>query len=62
LKKLGRRPFRTSAARSGGQGKDDAAIARFFAETVATAAPGLADAVTGGAEATLGLSPAALTG
>jgi hypothetical protein len=52
------------AARSGGKGKDEAAIAlaRFFAETIATAAPGLADAVIGGAEATLGLSPVALTG
>ncbi len=37
------------------------ALARFFAETLATAAPGLKETVIAGADATLALSPEALT-
>ena len=37
------------------------AVARFFAETLATAAPGLKDSVVDGAGATLMLTPAALS-
>jgi len=37
------------------------AIARFFAENLATAAPGLKDTVVGGADSTLGLAPEALS-
>jgi alkylation response protein AidB-like acyl-CoA dehydrogenase len=48
-----------AAARNGGQAQP-IAIARFFAENIVTAAPGLKEAVTGGAESTLMLEPAAL--
>jgi hypothetical protein len=37
------------------------AIARFFAETLATAAPGLKETVIAGADATLALAPEALS-
>ena len=40
-----------------GNGQSAIALARFFAETQATAAAGLKDAVIGGAEATLALTP-----
>jgi 3-(methylsulfanyl)propanoyl-CoA dehydrogenase len=53
-----------AAARDGGQGQSMAqpiAIARFFAENLATAATGLKDTVVGGAEATLMLAPDALS-
>ena len=56
-----------AAARQGGaDGRGDAAaqaiaVARFFAETLATAAPGLKETVVAGADATLALSPAALS-
>jgi hypothetical protein len=56
-----------AAARAGGaNGQGEAAaqaiaIARFFAETLATAAPGLKETVVAGAEATLALTPAALS-
>jgi alkylation response protein AidB-like acyl-CoA dehydrogenase len=52
-----------AAARDGGQGQSMAqpiAIARFFAENLATAAAGLKDTVVGGADATLMLAPEAL--
>jgi hypothetical protein len=55
-----------AAARSGANGQGEAAaqaiaIARFFAETLVTAAPGLKETVIAGAEATLALTPQALS-
>jgi alkylation response protein AidB-like acyl-CoA dehydrogenase len=53
-----------AAARDGGQDKSMAqpiAVARFFAENLATAAVGLKDAVVGGADSTLMLAPEALS-
>jgi alkylation response protein AidB-like acyl-CoA dehydrogenase len=49
-----------SAARDGGQAQP-IALARFFAENLATASAGLKDTVLGGAESTLLLSPEALS-
>ena len=49
-----------AAARNGGQA-EPIAIARFFAENIASAAGGLKDTVIGGAESTLMLSPDALS-
>jgi hypothetical protein len=49
-----------AAARNGGQSQP-IAVARFFAENIASAAPGLKEAVTGGAESTLMLAPEALS-
>ncbi len=53
-----------AAARHNGQGQSMAqpiAIARFFAENLATAASGLKDTVVGGADSTLMLTPEALS-
>jgi hypothetical protein len=53
-----------AAARDGGQGQSTAqpiALARFFAENLATAAGGLKEAVVGGADSTLMLTPEALS-
>jgi hypothetical protein len=53
-----------AAARNGaanGRAQQPIAIARFFAETLATAAPGLKETVIAGADATLALSPEALS-
>ena len=54
-----------AAARAGGGQAQSAApaiaLARFFAENLATAATGLKDTVTGGADSTLMLSPEALS-
>ncbi|HJU32667.1 MAG TPA: acyl-CoA dehydrogenase C-terminal domain-containing protein, partial [Hyphomicrobiaceae bacterium] len=47
------------AAASGGA--EAIAVARFFAETIATAAPGLKETVIAGADATLALTPEALS-
>jgi acyl-CoA dehydrogenase len=49
-----------AAARNGGQA-EPIAVARFFAENIASAAGGLKDTVIGGAESTLMLSPDALS-
>lgn len=49
-----------AAAREGSQGHS-AALARFFAENLATAAAGLKDTVVGGADSTLMLAPDALS-
>jgi alkylation response protein AidB-like acyl-CoA dehydrogenase len=49
-----------AAARNGGQAQP-IAVARFFAENIASAAPGLKETVTGGADSTLMLAPAALS-
>jgi acyl-CoA dehydrogenase len=49
-----------AAARNGGQ-TEPIAIARFFAENIASAATGLKDTVIGGADSTLMLSPEALS-
>jgi alkylation response protein AidB-like acyl-CoA dehydrogenase len=52
-----------AVARDGGGGQTTAiALARFFAENLATAAPGLAASVTGGADAILGVEPERLGG
>jgi hypothetical protein len=53
-----------AAARSGkGNGQaEPIAIARFFAENLATASTGLKDTVVAGADATLALAPEALAG
>ena len=51
-----------SAARSAnGEGGNAVALARFFAENISTAGPGLAATVTTGADAILGLEPARLS-
>jgi 3-(methylsulfanyl)propanoyl-CoA dehydrogenase len=53
-----------AAARDGGQGPSIAqpiALARFFAENLATAAAGLKDTVVGGADSTLVLTPETLS-
>jgi acyl-CoA dehydrogenase len=52
-----------AAARSGSSAAQGQpiAIARFFAENLATAGPGLKDAVVSGADSTLGLAPEALS-
>jgi hypothetical protein len=53
-----------AAARDGGPGQSMAqpiAVARFFAENLATAAGGLKDTVVGGADSTLMLAPEALS-
>ncbi|HVY43326.1 MAG TPA: acyl-CoA dehydrogenase [Hyphomicrobiaceae bacterium] len=52
-----------AAARDAGAGSTAAriALARFFAENLAVAAPGLKDAITTGADATLALEPEALS-
>ena len=49
-----------AAARNGGQAQP-IAIARFFAENIASAAPGLKETVVGGANSTLMLAPEALS-
>ncbi|MBX9590347.1 MAG: acyl-CoA dehydrogenase [Hyphomonadaceae bacterium] len=49
-----------AAARGGGQAQP-IAIARFFAENIASAAPGLKETVVGGADSTLMLAPEALS-
>ena len=49
-----------AAARDGGQGQP-IALARFFAENIATAAGGLKEAVVGGAESTLMPTPETLS-
>jgi acyl-CoA dehydrogenase len=49
-----------AAARNGGQAQP-IAIARFFAENIASAAPGLKEIVIGGADSTLMLAPEALS-
>ncbi len=49
-----------AAARAGTDKGNHVAIARVFAETVASAAPGLADTITDGADAILGVDVAAL--
>jgi alkylation response protein AidB-like acyl-CoA dehydrogenase len=49
-----------AAARSGG-GAQPIAVARFFAENIASAAPGLKETVVGGAESTLMLAPEVLS-
>jgi acyl-CoA dehydrogenase len=49
-----------AAARNGGQAQP-IAIARFFAENIASAAPGLKETVIGGADSTLMLAPEALS-
>ena len=49
-----------AAARNGGQ-MQPIAIARFFAENIASAAPGLKETVIGGADSTLMLEPEALS-
>jgi len=49
-----------AAARNGGQAQP-IAIARFFAENIASAAPGLKETVIGGADSTLMLEPEALS-
>jgi alkylation response protein AidB-like acyl-CoA dehydrogenase len=48
------------AARSGTGDQEPVALARFFAENMAVAAPGLADAVTGGADSILDVAPSRL--
>jgi hypothetical protein len=51
-----------AAARDGGQGQvQPIALARFFAENLATAAGGLKDTVVGGADSTLMLAPEVLS-
>ena len=50
-----------AAARDGTQSSPHVAIARFFAEQIATTAPGLALTVTAGSDAVLGLEPTALS-
>lgn len=50
-----------AAAREGDQGDRHVAIARFFAEQIATTAPGLALTVTEGSDAVLVLEPSALS-
>ena len=52
---------RTARQRAGEAAAQAIAIARFFAETLATAAPGLKETVIAGAEATLALTPQALS-
>jgi hypothetical protein len=49
------------AAARGGEQPQQVAVARFFAENIATAATGLKDAVIGGADSTLMLAPEALS-
>jgi hypothetical protein len=52
-----------AAARDGGDASDDAILlARFFAENLVTAAPGLAQSVTDGADTILALPPERLAG
>jgi alkylation response protein AidB-like acyl-CoA dehydrogenase len=50
-----------AAARAGAANAQAVAVARFFAETLATAGPGLKETVLAGAEATLAVSPEALS-
>src|SRR5215475_13841284 len=50
-----------AAVRTGAANAQAVAIARFFAETLATAAPGLKETVLAGAEATLAMTPEALS-
>ena len=50
-----------AAAREDGANGQAIAIARFFAENLATAAPGLKETVVAGADATLALTPEALS-
>jgi acyl-CoA dehydrogenase len=50
-----------AAMRSGAANAQAVAVARFFAETLATAAPGLKETVLAGAEATLAMTPEALS-
>jgi hypothetical protein len=50
-----------AVARDGTANGQAIAIARFFAETLATAAPGLKETVIAGADATLALTPEALS-
>ncbi len=50
-----------AGVRTGAANAQAVAVARFFAETLATAAPGLKETVLAGAEATLAMTPEALT-
>ena len=50
-----------AAVRTGAASAQIVAVARFFAETLATAAPGLKETVLAGAEATLAMTPEALS-
>jgi butyryl-CoA dehydrogenase len=50
-----------AASRNGAAGEIRVATARFFAENIAVAAPGLAATVMGGAESVLAVSPACLS-
>ena len=50
-----------AAVRTGAANAQIVAVARFFAETLATAAPGLKETVLAGAEATLAMTPEALS-
>jgi acyl-CoA dehydrogenase len=50
-----------AAVRAGAANAQAVAVARFFAETLATAAPGLKETVLAGAEATLAITPEALS-
>ena len=50
-----------AAVRTGAANAHIVAVARFFAETLATAAPGLKETVLAGAEATLAMTPEALS-
>ena len=50
-----------AAARTGAANAQIVAVARFFAETLATAAPGLKETVLAGAEATLAMTPEAFS-
>jgi acyl-CoA dehydrogenase len=50
-----------AAVRTGGANAQAVAVARFFAETLATAAPGLKETVLAGAEATLAMTPESLS-
>ena len=49
------------AAVRAGAANEAVAVARFFAEGLATAAPGLKETVLGGADATLAIAPEALS-
>lgn len=50
-----------SASRDAADGPDAVPLARFFAENLLVAVPGLAEAVTGGADAILGVDPQRLS-
>ena len=50
-----------AASRDGGRGHDDILLARFYAESIASAAPGLAATVIDGSAAVLEMAPSRLT-